>query len=75
VVSQSSRNSTALPVNKRRTASTEFYPIPRLRCSIVLFHHESTLRLMLEALGLDENHWPGGAKNAPSMSEFFLGSR
>ena len=43
--------------------------------SIVLFHHESTLRLMLEALGLDENHWPGGAKNAPSMSEFFLGSK
>jgi len=43
--------------------------------SIVLFHHESTLRLMLEALGVDENHWPGGAKNAPSMSEFFLGSK
>jgi hypothetical protein len=43
--------------------------------SIVLFHHESTLRVMLEALGLDENHWPGGAKNAPAMSEFFLGSR
>jgi hypothetical protein len=43
--------------------------------SIVLFHHEATLRVMLEALGLDENHWPGGAKNAPSMAEFFLGSR
>ncbi|MCU1243893.1 MAG: phosphoesterase [Candidatus Acidoferrum typicum] len=43
--------------------------------SIVLFHHESTLRLMLEALGLDENHWPGGAKNATSMAEFFLGSK
>src|SRR6202047_2616494 len=43
--------------------------------SIVLFHHASTLRLMLEALGLDENHWPGGAKNASSMAEFFLGSR
>jgi phospholipase C len=43
--------------------------------SITLYHHESTLRLSLEALGLDENHWPGGAKNAPSMAEFFLGSK
>jgi phosphatidylinositol-3-phosphatase len=43
--------------------------------SIALYHHESTLRLTLEALGLDENHWPGGAKNAPSMAEFFLGSK
>ena len=43
--------------------------------SIVLYHHESTLRLMLEALGLDENHWPGGAKTAPSMAEFFLQSK
>ena len=42
--------------------------------SIVLFHHEATLRVMLEALGLDENHWPGDAKNAPSMAEFFLSS-
>jgi hypothetical protein len=30
---------------------------------------------MLEALGLDQNHWPGGAKNAPAMAEFFLGSK
>jgi phosphatidylinositol-3-phosphatase len=43
--------------------------------SITLYHHESTLRLTMEALGLDENHWPGGAKNAPSMAEFFLDSR
>ena len=43
--------------------------------SITLYHHESTLRLSLEALGLDENHWPGGAKNAPSMAEFFQDSR
>jgi len=43
--------------------------------SIALYHHESTLRLTLEALGLDETHWPGGAKNAPSMAEFFLGSK
>ena len=43
--------------------------------SITHYHHESTLRLTLEALGLDENHWPGGAKNAPSMAEFFLGSK
>ena len=43
--------------------------------SITLYHHESTLRLTMEALGLDENHWPGGAKNAPSMAEFFQGSR
>lgn len=42
--------------------------------SIVLFHHEATLRVMLEALGLDKHHWPAGAKNAPSMAEFFLGS-
>lgn len=39
--------------------------------SITLYHHESTLRLMLEALGVDETHWPGGAKEAPSMAEFF----
>jgi hypothetical protein len=43
--------------------------------SIALYHHESILRLSLEALGVDENHWPGGAKNAPSMAEFFLGSK
>jgi len=43
--------------------------------SITLYHHESTLRLTMEALGLDENHWPGGARNAPSMAEFFLDSR
>ena len=43
--------------------------------SITHYHHESTLRLSLEALGLDENHWPGGAKNAPSMADFFLESR
>jgi hypothetical protein len=43
--------------------------------SITLYHHESLLRLSLEALGLDENHWPGGAKNATSMAEFFLGSK
>jgi hypothetical protein len=43
--------------------------------SITHYHHESTLRLTLESLGLDENHWPGGAKNAPSMAEFFLGSK
>jgi phospholipase C len=43
--------------------------------SITHYHHESTLRLSLEALGLDENHWPGGAKNAPGMADFFLESR
>ena len=43
--------------------------------SIVLYHHESTLRLMLESLGLDQSHWPGGSKTAPSMAEFFLQSR
>ena len=39
--------------------------------SIALYHHESVLRLMLEALGLERNDWPGSAKDAPSMSEFF----
>lgn len=39
--------------------------------SVTLYHHESTLRLMLESLGLDRSDWPGGAKDAPSMSEFF----
>ena len=39
--------------------------------SVAHYHHESTLRLMLEALGLDRNSWPGGAKDAASMSEFF----
>ncbi|HLZ90404.1 MAG TPA: alkaline phosphatase family protein [Candidatus Acidoferrum sp.] len=43
--------------------------------SIALYHHESLCRLALEALGVDENHWPSGAKNAPSMAEFFLGSK
>ena len=40
--------------------------------SVVLFHHESTLRLMLEALGIQSSDWPGGAKDAPTMAEFFL---
>ena len=39
--------------------------------SAALYHHESTLRLMLETLGLDQSHWPGGAKDAASMAEFF----
>jgi phosphatidylinositol-3-phosphatase len=39
--------------------------------SIALYHHESALRLSLEALGVDKSHWPGGAKEAPSMAEFF----
>jgi phosphatidylinositol-3-phosphatase len=39
--------------------------------SVTLYHHESTLRLMLEALGLDQSHWPGAAKDAASMAEFF----
>jgi phosphatidylinositol-3-phosphatase len=39
--------------------------------SITLYHHESTLRLMLEALGVNESRWPGGSKDAPSMAEFF----
>lgn len=39
--------------------------------SIAHYHHESTLRLMLEALGLDRNSWPGPSKDAPSMAEFF----
>jgi hypothetical protein len=39
--------------------------------SAVLYHHESVLRLMLEALGLDRANWPGAAKDAPSMAEFF----
>jgi hypothetical protein len=39
--------------------------------SVALYHHESTLRLMLETLGLDQSHWPGGAKDAASMAEFF----
>jgi len=43
--------------------------------SITLYHHESTLRLTMKALGLDENHLPGGAKNAPSIAEFFPSSR
>ena len=39
--------------------------------SITHYHHESTLRLTLEALGLNRDSWPGGAKDAPSMDEFF----
>ena len=40
--------------------------------SVVLFHHESTLRLTLEALGVPSSDWPGRAKDAPAMAEFFL---
>ena len=46
--------------------------------AVILPGHEASwdrVLLTLEALGLDENHWPGGAKNAPSMAEFFLGSK
>lgn len=39
--------------------------------STVLYHHESTLRLTLEALGLNSESWPGAAKDAPGMAEFF----
>jgi hypothetical protein len=39
--------------------------------SVTLYHHESTLRLTLEALGLDQSHWPGAAKDATSMAECF----
>lgn len=37
--------------------------------SAVLFHHESTLRLTLQALGV--NRFPGLAATSPDMSEFF----
>jgi hypothetical protein len=37
--------------------------------STALYQHESTLRLTLEALGV--NTWPGKAATAPSMAEFF----
>ena len=37
--------------------------------STTFYQHESTLRLTLEALGV--NTWPGKAANAPSMAEFF----
>lgn len=37
--------------------------------SITLFQHQSTLRLILEALGLSS--FPGAAARAPGMAEFF----
>jgi phospholipase C len=37
--------------------------------SAVLFHHESTLRLTLKALGID--HFPGLSASTPDMDEFF----
>jgi phosphatidylinositol-3-phosphatase len=37
--------------------------------SDTVFHHESTLRLSLKALGINE--FPGGAASAPDMGEFF----
>jgi len=43
--------------------------------SVALYHHENTLRLMLEALGLESTNWPGAAKDASSMAEFFTSSR
>jgi acid phosphatase len=33
------------------------------------YHHESTLKLMMQALGLTT--FPNAAANAPSMNEFF----
>src|SRR5256885_6520464 len=39
--------------------------------SVALYHHESILRLMLEALGIEERQWPGAARSAASMAEFF----
>jgi hypothetical protein len=42
--------------------------------SISLYHHEDTLGLTLEALGLDRSTFPGAAKKAKSMSEFFSSS-
>jgi hypothetical protein len=38
--------------------------------SITHYHHESTLRLSLEALGLDENHWPAAQKTPPAWPIF-----
>lgn len=44
--------------------------IPADGCvSDTVFHHESTLRLTLKALGINE--FPGGAAKAPDMGEFF----
>jgi phosphatidylinositol-3-phosphatase len=37
--------------------------------SITLYQHQSTLRLMMQALGLSS--FPGAAGNAPTMMEFF----
>lgn len=37
--------------------------------SITFYQHESTLRLMMESIGISD--LPGNAANAPSMSEFF----
>ncbi len=39
--------------------------------SIALYHHEDTLRLTLEALGIDRADFPGVARDARSMAEFF----
>lgn len=43
--------------------------------SITLYHHEDTLALTLEALGLDRSGFPGKAKEAKSMAEFFSPSQ
>jgi hypothetical protein len=37
--------------------------------STTLYQHESTLKLMMEGLGLSD--LPGAAATAPDMSEFF----
>jgi hypothetical protein len=37
--------------------------------STTLYQHESTLRLMMEALGVTD--LPGAAASAPDMAEFF----
>jgi hypothetical protein len=39
--------------------------------STTVYHHEDTLRLTLEVLGIGSADWPGAAGNAKSMAEFF----
>jgi hypothetical protein len=42
--------------------------------SVTLYHHEDTLAMTLEALSIDHSSFPGAAKNAKSMAEFFVGN-
>jgi acid phosphatase len=47
------------------------YPPPKSKFRVQLYQHPSTLRFMMQLLGLTQ--YPGAAATAPDMTEFILG--